>query len=67
MLERLPVSEQQFIVEFIKRISASYTANTNEKITADCTVGLRGILADCEDMSVDKFLARKRADKGLDL
>ena len=33
----------------------------------DCTIGLRGILADCDDMSVDKFLERKRADKELDL
>ena len=33
----------------------------------DCTVGLRGLLADCDDMSVDKFLARMRADKELDL
>ena len=33
----------------------------------DCTIGLRGILADYDDMSVDKFLERKRADKELDL
>ena len=33
----------------------------------DCTIGLRGILAGCDDMSVDKFLERKRADKELDL
>jgi len=35
----------------------------------DCTVGLRGILAgsDYDDMSVDKFLERMRADKELDL
>ena len=35
--------------------------------SADCTIGLRGILADCDDMSVDKFLERKHADKELDL
>ena len=34
---------------------------------ADCTIGLRGILADYDDMSVDKFLERKRANKELDL
>lgn len=33
----------------------------------DCTIGLRGILSDCPEMSVDKFLERKRADKELDL
>ena len=33
----------------------------------DCTVGLRGLLADCDDMSVDSFLRRKLADKELDL
>lgn len=33
----------------------------------DCTVGLRGILAGHDDMSVDKFLERMRADKELDL
>jgi virulence-associated protein VagC len=33
----------------------------------DCTIGLRGILADCPEMSVDKFLERKHADRELDL
>ena len=33
---------------------------------ADCTVGLRGLFANCPEMSVDKFLERKRADKELD-
>ena len=33
---------------------------------SDCTAGLRGILADCPEMSVDKFLERKYADKELD-
>ena len=32
----------------------------------DCTIGLRGILAGFDDMSVDRFLERKRADKELD-
>ena len=35
--------------------------------SADCTIGLRGILAGEDDMSVDKFLERKHTDKGLDL
>jgi hypothetical protein len=29
----------------------------------DCTIGLRGILADCPEMAVDKFLVRMREDK----
>ena len=33
----------------------------------DCTIGLRGILADYDDMSVEKFMERKRADRKLDL
>ena len=33
----------------------------------DCTIGLRGILAGYDDMSVDKFLERMRTDKELDL
>ena len=33
----------------------------------DCTIGLRGILADYDEMSVDKFLERCRADKELEL
>ena len=33
----------------------------------DCTIGLRGILVGRDEMSVDKFLERKRADKELDL
>ena len=32
----------------------------------DCTIGLRGILAEYDEMSVDKFLERCRADKELD-
>ena len=31
------------------------------------TGNLRGLLADCEEMALDEFLARKHADKGLDL
>ena len=34
---------------------------------SDQAEGLRGLLADCEEMALDKFLARKHADKGLDL
>jgi len=37
------------------------------KEAADCTIGLRGILADCPEMSVDKFLERMRTDAELDL
>ena len=37
------------------------------KENEDCTIGLRGILADYDEMSVDKFLERCRADKELDL
>ena len=35
--------------------------------TNDCTIGLRGIIAGCDDLSVDRFLERSRADKELDL
>jgi hypothetical protein len=37
------------------------------KENVDCTVGLRGLLAEYDEMSVDKFLERKHADKELDL
>jgi len=33
---------------------------------SDCTIGLRGMLSDCPEMSVDKFLARMRKDAELD-
>ena len=33
----------------------------------DCTIGLRGMFAGDPNMTVDKFLERKRADKELDL
>ena len=33
----------------------------------DCTVGLRGIFAGDPNMTVDKYLERKRAEKELDL
>lgn len=32
---------------------------------ADCTAGLRGLFAGCPEMTVDRFLERKHADKGL--
>jgi hypothetical protein len=32
-----------------------------------CCSRVRGLLADCPDMSVDKFLERKHKDKALDL
>ena len=37
------------------------------KESADCTLGLRGILADSDIMSVDNFLKRKHGHKELDL
>jgi len=40
---------------------------TPVKNNVDSTVNLRGILSKYDDMSVDKFLERKRADKELDL
>ena len=33
----------------------------------DCTIGLRGMFAGDPNMTVDKFLERKHADKELDL
>ena len=33
----------------------------------DCTIGLRGMFAGDPEMTVDKFLERKRIDKELDL
>jgi virulence-associated protein VagC len=38
-----------------------------EEKKGDCALGLRGMFADCPEMSVDKFLERKRSDKGLEL
>ena len=37
------------------------------KDNVDCTIGLRGILANYPEMSIDKFLERMRTDKELDL
>jgi hypothetical protein len=37
------------------------------KENVDCTIGLRGMFAGDPNMTVDKFLERKRADKELDL
>jgi len=37
------------------------------KNEADCTIGLRGMFAGDSNMTVDKFLERKHADKELDL
>ena len=35
------------------------------KDNTDCTIGLRGILSGYPEMSVDRFLERKHADKEL--
>jgi len=56
LTERVRVIEDGGIVQLIP-----VTENT------DCTIGLRGILADCPDISVDSFLERMSADKELDL
>jgi hypothetical protein len=37
------------------------------KDNIDVTIGLRGILAGYDEMSVERFLERKRADADLDL
>jgi len=37
------------------------------KESVDCTIGLRGLFADFPDMSVDRFLERKHADRELEL
>jgi len=37
------------------------------KDNVDCTIGLRGILANYPEMSIDKFLERMRTDKELDI
>ena len=36
------------------------------KENADCTIGLRGMFAGDPEMTVDKFLERKRADSELE-
>ncbi|MDR1872693.1 MAG: hypothetical protein LBS60_12370 [Deltaproteobacteria bacterium] len=38
-----------------------------KEIKTGCCSRVRGMLADCPEMSVDKFLERKRKDKELDL
>ena len=37
------------------------------KENTDCTIGFRGMFASDPNMTVDKFLERKHADKELDL
>jgi len=37
------------------------------KENEDCTIGLRGMFAGDPNMTVEKFLERKRSDKELDL
>ena len=37
------------------------------KENTDCTVGFRGLFAGDPNMTVDRFLERKHADKDLDL
>jgi hypothetical protein len=52
------------------RVRESNRVVTIEPVEArkpGCCSRVRGLLADCPDMSVDKFLERKHADKELDL
>ena len=37
------------------------------KENIDCTIGLRGMFADAPELTVDKYLERKRVEKELDL
>ena len=54
--EKVRVKESDGVIQLMPVIEAN-----------DCTAGLRGILADYPEMSVDNFLKRKRADTELDL
>ena len=54
--EKVRVTEIDGMVQFIP-------VKDNE----DCTIGLRGMFAGDPNMTVEKFLKRKRADKELDL
>ncbi|MDR0610225.1 MAG: hypothetical protein LBG58_08965 [Planctomycetaceae bacterium] len=53
--ERVRLREENGIIQLIP-----------VKEMSDCTKDLRGMFADCPEMSVDNFLKRKHADKELD-
>ncbi|MCL2199723.1 MAG: hypothetical protein FWB80_12455 [Defluviitaleaceae bacterium] len=71
VIEKTALPELLFSLIFTDKVRVSEANGIVQvepvKDEVDCTVGLRGILADCHEMSVDKFLERKRADKELDL
>ena len=54
--EKVRVKESDGIIQLVPVIE-----------NADCTIGLRGILEGYDEMSVDNFMRRKRADAELDL
>ena len=55
------------VKKVLVRVSNSVVTIMPVEEKVDCTIGLRGILADYPEMSVDKFLERKHIDKELDL
>ncbi|MCL2203842.1 MAG: hypothetical protein FWB88_07875 [Defluviitaleaceae bacterium] len=71
------VIEINALPEFLHRLFSTDKVRVSEldgvvqvepvKEEIDCTIGLRGMLADYPEMSVDNFLARMRADAELDL
>ena len=54
--EKVQIKESDGVIQLMP-VKASY----------DCTIGLRSILAGYDEMSVDKFLERRRTDTELDL
>jgi len=71
IIERAALPDLLYSLIFTDRVRVSesngivHVEPVKEEI--DCTIGLRGMFADDINMTVDKFLERKHANKELDL
>jgi len=71
------VMDTKALPEFLSKLISTERVRINEtdgiiqlvpiKEDNDCTIGLRGLFSEYPEMSVDKFLERKHADKKLEI
>ena len=71
VIERAALSDLLYSLIFTDKVRVSESNGIVQvepvKEEIDCTLGLRGMFAGDPNMTVDKFLERKHAEKVLDL
>ncbi|MCL2378410.1 MAG: hypothetical protein FWC77_04700 [Defluviitaleaceae bacterium] len=71
IIERTALPDLLYSLIFTDKVRVSESNGVVQvepvKNEVDCTIGLRGMFAGDPNMTVNKFLERKRTDKELDL